>query len=65
MVRREATTQIARVLALAIAMAITAGAAAAQTGTIVGTVIEAGSKAPIPSVQVQIVGSTRGVISGP
>jgi len=64
-VRRGATTLMAGVFALAIAMAVAAGAAAAQTGTVVGTVIEAGSKAPIPSVQVQIVGSTRGVISGP
>jgi TonB-dependent starch-binding outer membrane protein SusC len=59
-VRRGAMTLISGVLAIAIA----AGAAAAQTGTIVGSVTEAGTKAPIPSVQVQIVGSTRGVISG-
>ena len=63
-VRRGATTLMAGVFALAIAMAVAAGAAAAQTGTIVGTITEAGTKAPIPSVQVQIVGSTRGVISG-
>ena len=58
--RRGATTLIGSVLALVIAT----GAAPAQTGTIVGTITESATKAPIPSVQVQIVGSTRGVISG-
>ncbi len=59
-VRRCVTTLIGSALTLVIAT----GAASAQTGTIVGTITEAATKAAIPSVQVQIVGSTRGVISG-
>ena len=49
---------------LALALPFAAGVASAQTGTIVGTITDGANKAPIPSVQVQIVGSTRGVISG-
>jgi TonB-dependent starch-binding outer membrane protein SusC len=59
-VRRRAMTLISAALALPVVATI----AAAQTGTIVGTVSDAASKAPVPSVQVQIVGSSRGVISG-
>ena len=50
---------------LALALPFAASVASAQTGTIVGTVTDGASKTPIPSVQIQIVGSTRGVISGP
>jgi TonB-linked SusC/RagA family outer membrane protein len=49
---------------LALALPFAASVASAQTGTIVGTVTDGASKTPIPSVQIQIVGSTRGVISG-
>ncbi len=49
---------------LALALPFVAGVASAQTGTIVGTITDQATKTGIPSVQVQIVGSTRGVISG-
>jgi TonB-dependent starch-binding outer membrane protein SusC len=49
---------------LALALPLVAGVASAQTGTIVGTITDAATKTAIPSVQIQIVGSTRGVISG-
>jgi len=50
---------------LALALPLAAGVASAQTGTVVGTITDQATKTGIPSVQVQIVGSTRGVISGP
>ncbi len=59
-IRRGAMT----LMSVALAVPVAAAVAAAQTGTIVGTITEAASKTAIPSVQVQIVGSTRGVISG-
>lgn len=37
---------------------------AQDAGTITGAVVDAGSRAPIPSAQVQIVGTTRGVVTG-
>ena len=37
---------------------------AQDAGTITGVVVDAGTRAPIPSAQVQIVGSTRGVVTG-
>ena len=37
--------------------------AAAQTGTVAGTVTDQGSSAPVPSAQVTIVGTTRGTLS--
>ena len=37
---------------------------AQDAGTITGVVVDAGSLAPIPSAQVQIVGTTRGVVTG-
>ncbi len=49
---------------LALALPLVAGVASAQTGTVVGTITDQATKTGIPSVQVQIVGSTRGVISG-
>jgi TonB-dependent starch-binding outer membrane protein SusC len=49
---------------LALALPLVAGVASAQTGTIVGTITDQATKTAIPSVQIQIVGSTRGVISG-
>src|SRR5580693_6547487 len=54
-----------RLIAVALALPGSAAIAAAQTGTIVGTITDQATKTGIPSVQVQIVGSTRGVISGP
>jgi TonB-dependent starch-binding outer membrane protein SusC len=51
-------------LSVALALPVAAAVAAAQSGTVVGTITDQSSKAPIPSVNVQIVGSTRGVISG-
>jgi TonB-linked SusC/RagA family outer membrane protein len=51
-------------IGLALAIPGSVVVAAAQTGTIVGTVTDQATKTPIPSVQIQIVGSTRGVISG-
>jgi TonB-dependent starch-binding outer membrane protein SusC len=52
-------------IGVALALPAAAGIAAAQTGTVVGTITDQTNKAPIASVQVQILGSTRGVISGP
>jgi TonB-dependent starch-binding outer membrane protein SusC len=49
---------------LALALPLAAGVASAQTGTIVGTITDGATKTAIASVQVEIVGSTRGVISG-
>lgn len=37
---------------------------AQDAGTITGVVVDAGSRVPIPSAQVQIVGTTRGVVTG-
>ena len=37
---------------------------AQDAGTIAGIVVDAASRAPIPSAQVQIVGTTRGVVTG-
>ncbi len=51
-------------LGVVLALPVTAALAAAQTGTIVGTITDQATKTPIPSVAVQIVGTTRGVISG-
>jgi TonB-linked SusC/RagA family outer membrane protein len=53
-----------RLIAVALALPVSAAIAAAQTGTIVGTITDHDTKAPIPSVGVQVVGSTRGVIGG-
>lgn len=39
-------------------------ASAQDAGTITGIVVDAGSRAPIPSVQMQIVGTTRTVLTG-
>jgi TonB-linked SusC/RagA family outer membrane protein len=60
-IRRGAMTLISVAFALPVAATI----AAAQTGTIVGTITDQTTKTGIPSVNVQIVGSTRGVVSGP
>ena len=51
-------------IAIALALPLTGVLASAQTGTIVGTITDQATKTPIPSVQVQIVGTTRGVITG-
>jgi TonB-dependent starch-binding outer membrane protein SusC len=53
-----------RMALVGIALALPLVSASAQTGTIVGTITDQATKAPIASVQVQIVGTTRGVISG-
>src|SRR5437868_6179312 len=37
---------------------------AQDAGTVTGVVVDAGSRVPIPSAQVQIVGTTRGVVTG-
>jgi TonB-linked SusC/RagA family outer membrane protein len=37
---------------------------AQDAGTIAGVVVDAGSRVPVPSAQVQIVGTTRGVVTG-
>ena len=65
-VRRRRTNPIGLVVfaVLALALAMGADVASAQTGTIVGTITDQATKAPVPSVQVQIVGTTRGVITG-
>ncbi len=60
---------VRRTLRLALAMAVSllwyAGPAAAQdAGTITGRVVDATSRAPIPLAQIQIVGTTRGTVTG-
>ena len=37
---------------------------AQDAGTVTGVLVDAGSRVPIPSAQVQIVGTTRGVVTG-
>lgn len=60
-----AARRVAAVLGgLALALPLAAGVAAAQTGTIVGTATDRTNKAPVPSAQVQIIGSTRGTLTG-
>ena len=62
--RRATPLGIVTFALLALALPFVAGVAAAQTGTIVGTVTDQSTKGPIPSVQVQIVGTSRGAITG-
>ena len=62
--RRANPFGIVTLAVLALALPVAASVASAQTGTIVGTVVDQASKTPLPSVQVQIVGTTRGVITG-
>ena len=55
------------VLAVVGIVASSIGSAAhaqAQTGTIAGTIVDSATNAPVPAVQVHIVGSTRGALSG-
>jgi TonB-linked SusC/RagA family outer membrane protein len=62
--RRATPLGIVTFALLALALPFVAGVASAQTGTIVGTVTDQSTKGPIPSVQVQIVGTSRGAITG-
>jgi TonB-dependent starch-binding outer membrane protein SusC len=62
--RRTNPLGIVTLALLALALPFVAGVASAQTGTIVGTITDGSTKTAIPSVQVQIVGTTRGVIAG-
>jgi len=60
---------VRRTLRLALAMAISLlwyarPAVAQDAGTISGRVLDAGSRAPIPLAQIQIVGTTRGTVTG-
>jgi TonB-linked SusC/RagA family outer membrane protein len=50
--------------ALMLWVAAPARAQDVATGTITGVVMDAAAQAPIPSAQVQIVGTTRGVVTG-
>jgi TonB-linked SusC/RagA family outer membrane protein len=47
---------------LALALALCGAPAAAQTGTIVGRVIDAGSGRPVPTAQVAVVGTQSGAL---
>jgi TonB-dependent starch-binding outer membrane protein SusC len=60
----RAARRVAAALCLLLALPITAVVAAAQTGTVSGTVSDQSNNAPIPSAQVVIVGTTRGTLSG-
>jgi len=63
--RRANPLGLVTLAVLALALPLMARVASAQTGTIVGTITDQQTKTPVPSVQVQIIGTTRGVISGP
>ena len=62
--RRSGLRAAVASIAVMLALTLTVGVAFAQTGTIVGTITDQATKAPVPSVQIQIVGTTRGVITG-
>ncbi len=59
--RRWALLAVAGLLATGIGRA---AHAQAQTGTIAGTITDSATNAPVPAVQVRIVGSTRGALTG-
>jgi len=45
-------------------VALAVSTAHAQTGTIAGTATDQGTNAPIPAAQIQIIGTTRGTLTG-
>src|SRR3954471_399960 len=50
--------------ALAMLLYMASPGRAQDAGTVAGVVVDAGSRLPVPSAQVQIVGTTRGVVTG-
>jgi TonB-dependent starch-binding outer membrane protein SusC len=62
--RRTGLRAVVASIAIALALPFAAGVALAQTGTIVGVITDQATKTPVPSVQVQIIGSSRAVLSG-
>ena len=55
---------VRRMLVTALALTALLGASAyAQTGTLTGVVIDAASRQPVTAVQVQVVGTTRGIVT--
>src|ERR1700680_3878301 len=58
---------VRRTLRLALAMAVSLFAyavpAAAQEGVITGRVVDVTSRAPVPTAQIQFVGTTRGTVT--
>ena len=63
--RRPAGWRVAAAVGAAmVAGLFVAARAHAQTGTLAGTVTDRSTNAPVPAAQVQIVGTTRGALSG-
>ena len=52
------------VTAAALLIGVASNSLAQDQGTITGRVIEANSNAPVASVQLQVVGTTRGAVTG-
>jgi TonB-dependent starch-binding outer membrane protein SusC len=51
-------------IAIALALPLTVAVATAQTGTVAGTVTDRNAHTPVPAAQVQIIGTTRGTLTG-
>ena len=64
MTARFVRTGLSLLASGAIVMALTAAQVNGQTGSVNGRVLDAVSKTPIVSAQVQVVGTTRGAVTG-
>lgn len=62
--RRGFTRWSVRLGSALLLLAATAAVATAQTGTVAGTVTDRTNHAAVPSAQVQIIGTTRGTLTG-